>query len=181
VQASTLGKTLEVELQRGGRVPVTRELQLPGHPNVWVIGDLAYLEGPDGKPYPQLAAVAMQQGPTAARNILRKLAGQPLEQFRYANKGTMATIGRNSAVARIWGINWTGFIAWVLWLGVHLLYLIGGRNRLMVLLNWTYNYFTYDRAARAVLGSSRYARTAEDVLTLSQQPIASRKAKEQTL
>ena len=173
VQGAPIGATLGVKLQRGGRIPVTPELQLPGHPNVWVIGDLAYLEAPDGKPYPQLAAVAMQQGPTVARNILRKLRGESLRPFRYIDKGTMATVGRRSAVARIWGINWTGSIAWLLWLAVHLLYLMGGRNRLVVFVNWLYSYLTYDRAARAVIAPSRHAQAAAEVVQLSNQPVLS--------
>jgi NADH dehydrogenase len=173
VQGAPIGATLGVKLQRGGRIPVTPVLQLPGHPNVWVVGDLAYLEAPDGKPYPQLAAVAMQQGPTIARNILRKLRGEPLRPFRYLDKGTMATVGRHSAVARIWGINWTGSVAWLLWLAVHLLYLMGGRNRLLVFVNWIYNYLTYDRAARAVIAPSRHAQAATEVVELSKQPVVS--------
>jgi NADH:ubiquinone reductase (H+-translocating) len=155
IQGAPLGATLGVELQRGARVPVTPELHLPDDPHVWVIGDLAHLDGPDGKPYPQLATVAMQQGRLAARNILGRIQGQPLRAFRYVDKGSMATIGRRSAVARIWNLSWSGPIAWLLWLAVHLFYLIGFRNRLMVLINWAYNYFTYDRGARALVTISR--------------------------
>lgn len=151
VQASPLGKTLGVELQRGARVPVTPQLHLPDDPNVWVIGDLAYLEGPDGKPYPQLATAAMQQGRLAARNIIHKLKGEPLERYRYIDKGSMATIGRHAAVARIWRMNWHGTPAWLLWLAVHIFYLIGFRDRIMVLINWAYSYLTYDREARALV------------------------------
>ena len=151
IQGAALGGKLGVPLQRGGRVAVTPTLQLPGHPNVWVLGDLAHLEGPDGKPYPQLATVAMQQGRLVGRNLLRKLRGEPLRPFQYIDKGMMATIGRRRAVAHIWGRNFDGPIAWWLWLGVHLLYLVGVRNRLVVLLNWAYNYLTYDRAARAII------------------------------
>ncbi len=155
VQANPLGKTIGVELQRGGRVPVTRELHLPDDPNVWVIGDLAYLEGPDGKPYPQLATIAMQQGRLAARNILHKLKGEPLERFRYIDKGIMATIGRRAAVARIWRLNWHGTLAWLLWLVVHLFYLVGFRNRIMVLINWAYSYLTFERESRALVVAAR--------------------------
>ncbi len=151
VQGAPVGAMLGVELQRGARVPVTPTLQLVDDPHVWVIGDLAYLEGPDGQPYPQLATVAMQQGRLTARNIRRKLQGQPLESFRYVDKGAMATIGRRSAVARVWNMNWSGPIAWWLWLVVHLFYLIGFRNRVQVLINWAYNYFTYERGARALI------------------------------
>jgi len=153
VQASPLAKALGVPLQRGGRVPVTRSLHLEGYPNVWVIGDMAYLEDPDGQPYPQLATVAMQQGKLVSRNILRKQQGRALDPFQYIDKGSMATIGRRRAVAHIWGRNFSGPIAWLLWLAVHLLYLIGIRNRIMVLINWAYNYLTHDRGARATIAA----------------------------
>lgn len=154
VQGAPLGATLGVPLQRGARVLVTPTLQLPDDPHVWVIGDLAYLAGPDGRPYPQLATAAMQQGRLTARNIRATLRGEPLRPFHYIDKGNMATIGRRAAVARIWGINWSGPLAWLLWLAVHLFYLIGFRNRLIVLVNWAYNYFTYDRGARALIAAA---------------------------
>lgn len=174
VQGSPLVTTMGVELQKGRRVPVTAALHMPDRPEVWVIGDLAYLEGSDGKPYPMLAAVAMQQGPHAARNILRKLRGQPLLKFRYVDKGTMATVGRRSAVARIWGLNFSGALAWYLWLGVHLIYLVGFRNRLFVLLTWAINYFTFDRSARAVLAPSRHAAALTEMEELTNQAVESR-------
>jgi NADH dehydrogenase len=155
VQASSLGKTLGVQLQRGGRVPVTPALHLPDDPNVWVIGDLAYLEGPDGKPYPMLATVAMQQGRLVARNIIHKLKGEPLERYRYFDKGIMATIGRRAAVASFWRLKVHGTLAWLLWLAVHLFYLIGFRNRAAVLFNWAYSYITFDREARAIVAAAR--------------------------
>lgn len=155
IQGTPLGATLGVELQRGGRVAVTPELHLPGDPQVWVVGDLAHLAAPDGKPYPQLATVAMQQGRLVARNIVGQMQGQPLASFRYTDKGAMATIGRRSAVARVWNLSWSGPIAWLLWLAVHLFYLIGFRNRVLVLINWAYNYFTYDRGARALVAIAR--------------------------
>lgn len=155
VQGARLGPALGVPLQRGSRIAVTSKLHLPDRSNVWIAGDLAYLEGPDGKPYPQLATVAMQQGRLVARNILSRLRGQRLRDFRYNDKGSMATVGRRRAVARVWGINWSGTLAWWLWLAVHLLYLVGIRNRLLALLNWTYSYLTYDRAARAVFVATR--------------------------
>lgn len=151
VQGAPLGAELGVELQRGARVAVTPELHLPDDPAVWVIGDLAYLPAPDGKPYPQLATVAMQQGRLVVRNLLSKLRGEALRPFRYTDKGSMATVGRRSAVAQIWGLRFSGAVAWWLWLAVHLFYLIGFRNRMLVLLNWAYNYFTFDRGARALV------------------------------
>lgn len=161
VTANPIGATLAVPLQRGGRVPVTSALHLPDDPRVWVIGDLAYLEGPDGKPYPQLATVAMQQGRWLARNLVRKYRGQPLKPFRYTDKGSMATVGRHSAVAHAFGVNWSGPIAWVLWLVVHVYYLIGFRNRFMVLFSWAYNYVTYDRSTRAILTVTKQPITKE--------------------
>ncbi|MBA3944510.1 MAG: NAD(P)/FAD-dependent oxidoreductase [Herpetosiphonaceae bacterium] len=157
VKAAALATTLPVTRQRGDRIPVTPELQLADRPEVWVLGDMAYLEGPDGKPYPQLATVAMQQGRLVARNLVRKLRGKPLEPFHYFDKGMMATIGRRRAVARIWNMNWSGTIAWWLWLGVHILYLAGFRNRVLVLINWAYSYLTYDRGARAVFATTQRA------------------------
>lgn len=151
VQGAELAEAFGVELQRGRRVPVDQELRLPQHPHVWVVGDIAYLEAPNGKPYPQVATVAMQQGRHVAENVMRTLRGQQPRPFRYIDKGSLATIGRSRAVARVWGMNWTGVIAWWLWLVVHILYLVGFRNRVTVFINWAYNYFTYDRAARSVI------------------------------
>ena len=151
IKGNPIGAALGVQLQRGGRVEVTPALHLPDDPNVWVIGDLAYLESPKGKLYPQLATVAMQQGRHVARNILRKLQGQQLQPFRYTDKGSMATVGRHSAVATFRGLNISGSLAWLMWLVVHVYYLIGFRNKLMVLFSWTYNYLTYDRSTRAIL------------------------------
>lgn len=150
IQANPLGKTLDVPLQRGGRVAITRELHLPDDPTIWVIGDMAYLEDSTGRPLGQLATVAMQQGRHVAANIRRSLEGQPLRPYSYVDKGSMATIGRRAAIAHIWKFSFSGPIAWYLWLGVHLWYIIGFRNRLQVLINWAYNYLTYDRGARAV-------------------------------
>jgi len=151
IQGSPVGAALGVPLQRGGRVTVTPTLQLPDDPHVWVIGDLSYVEAPGGKPYPQLATVAMQQGRHVARNLLAKLKSEPLKPFRYTDKGSMATVGRHSAVATFRGMQLSGFFAWVMWLVVHVYYLIGFRNKLMVLFSWVYNYMTYDRSTRAIL------------------------------
>lgn len=135
---------------RGGRVAVLPTLQVPGHPEVYVIGDLAYLEE-DGRPLPMVAPVAIQQGVAAARNILRQANGEAPLSFRYRDLGTMATIGRNAAAVQLGRWTFTGFPAWVLWLGVHLLRLIGFRNRLLVLINWAWDYFLFERAVRLVL------------------------------
>jgi len=111
---------------------------VPGHREVFVIGDLADLAGQDGKPLPGLAPVAMQQGRAVARNIARDLRGQEREPFRYRDKGTLATIGRAAAVADFGKLHVTGFIAWILWLFVHILFLIGFRNRVLVMLEWSW-------------------------------------------
>ncbi len=150
VTASPLGKSLGVPLDRAGRVAVEQDLSLPGHPEVFVVGDLAILNGPDGKPYPGVAQVAIQQGKQAAKNIRRRVAGAPTEPFHYFDYGNMATIGRNRAIADIRGIHLGGIPAWVAWLFIHILYLIGFRNRLVVMLQWTWAYFTFQRGARLI-------------------------------
>lgn len=135
---------------RGGRIPVRPTLQTADFDNVFVIGDLAYLEQ-DGVMLPGVAQVAMQQGVHAAANIGRMQRSRSLQPFRYRDKGAMATIGRNAAIARIGGRIFTGFIAWLLWLAVHIAFLVGFRNRLGVLLNWAWNYIFYERAVRLIL------------------------------
>lgn len=135
---------------RGNRVATTPQLYVPEHPEIYVAGDMNSLEYRDGRPYPQVAPVAMQQGRLAAQNILRHLHGKEQKAFRYFDKGNMATLGRNAAVAEVKGLRLTGFPAWAAWLGVHLYYLAGFRNRLMVLGNWAYSYFTYDYAVRVM-------------------------------
>jgi NADH dehydrogenase len=135
---------------RTGRVIVTPTLQVLGHPEVYVIGDLAHIEA-DGLPLPMIAPVAIQQGTTAARNVARQIAGRDPVAFRYRDPGTMVTIGRNAAVVHLRGRSFTGFPAWVLWLSVHLVKLIGFRNRLFVLINWAWDYFFYERAVRLIL------------------------------
>ncbi|MHB8375738.1 MAG: NAD(P)/FAD-dependent oxidoreductase [Dehalococcoidia bacterium] len=150
VRGEALAEALPVELGPGKRVRVLPTLQVPGHPELYVVGDLAYLEGPDGRPYPLLAQVALQQGELAAANILRGVNAHPLRTFRYRDRGTMATIGRQMAVAHVFGLQFSGIVAWWLWLAVHLIALIGLRNRALVLVNWAWNYFRYDRANRLV-------------------------------
>ena len=150
VRASTLLDTLDLEQDRAGRVMVGSTLQVPGRPEVFVIGDAAHLEGKDGKPLPMVAPVAMQQASTAARNILHAINGEPLEDFHYRDRGTMATIGRNHAVAHIGSWKFRGFIAWLMWLAVHIVQLIGFRNRLAVLIDWGWSYLFYQRAVRLI-------------------------------
>jgi NADH:ubiquinone reductase (H+-translocating) len=138
--------------QRNGTVPVRTTLQVEGLSQVYVVGDLAYFEE-DGRPLPMLAPVAMQQGEWAAHNILRQLNDEEPQPFRYRDRGSMATIGRNAAVARIYGRNFTGFIAWLIWVFVHIRELIGFRNRLVVLINWAYNYVAFERMVRLIMPS----------------------------
>jgi len=135
---------------RGGRVTVLPTLQVPGHPEVYIVGDLAYLEE-DGHPLPMVAPVAIQQGAMAARNVVRQIAGKEPLPFRYRDLGSMVTIGRNAGVVRVGGRQVTGFFAWMAWLVVHLVRLIGFRNRLFVLLNWAWDYFLFERASRLIL------------------------------
>jgi NADH dehydrogenase len=150
VRAAALADALGVKQARGARVPVANTLQLPERPEVFVVGDMAYLEGYHGGAYPMVAQVAMQMGKQAGRNILAQLRGQPMREFHYFDKGQMATIGRRAAVLDAFGVRLGGFLAWVGWLFIHLLYLVGFRNRLVVLTNWAYNYFTYDRGVRLI-------------------------------
>lgn len=152
MRASNIGEMLGVELNRAGQIPIDSTTAVPGLPGVYAVGDIAYLEGPNGEPYPMLIPVAQQQGRLAARNILADIEGKAPEAFRYNDRGIMATIGRRRAVAWIYyRIKLSGWLAWVSWLGLHLLTLIGFRNRLNVLVNWVWNYFTYDRSVRLIL------------------------------
>jgi NADH:ubiquinone reductase (H+-translocating) len=153
VQSSPLGRSLGVELDRAGRVLVNPDLSLPGHPDIFVIGDMASLEDRRGRPLPGVAQVAMQQGAWAAANIVRAIEGQPAHPFRYRDLGNMATIGRNSAVADIRGLRLTGFVAWLAWAVVHILNLIGFRNRVLVALQWLWSYLTLQRGARLITGT----------------------------
>jgi NADH dehydrogenase len=137
-------------IARGGHIPVLATLQVPGFPDVYAVGDLAYLEQ-GGTRVPMVAPVAMQQGQVAGRNILRQLAGQEPEPYCYRDQGAMVTIGRNAGVVRIRDRTFTGFFAWATWLAVHLVKLIGFRNRLFVLLNWAWDYIFFERAARLIL------------------------------
>jgi NADH dehydrogenase len=151
VQAVPLTRQLGVETAHLGRISVAPTLQLPGHPEVSVIGDSAYLAA-QGPSLPMMAPVAIQMGETAARNIVRQLAGAAPLAFQYRDPGSLATIGRNAAVARIGRLQFTGFPAWVVWLVVHLIQLVGFRNKLFVLTNWAWDYFFYDRAVRIITG-----------------------------
>ena len=150
VRASGLGAALGVETKRSGRVPVEPSLQLPGHPEIFVIGDLAYLEQ-DGQELPMFIPVAMQEAKHAGRAIRVLLAGRPAPAFRYDDPGIMATIGRNSGVAQIGRIHLSGFIGWLTWLFVHLVNVVSFRSKLIVLVNWAWEYLLYDRPVRLIL------------------------------
>jgi NADH dehydrogenase len=155
VRASSLGRKLGVEVDRAGRVVVSPDLSVPGHPEVFVVGDLANLKDPKtGSLLPGLAPVAMQEGRHAAKNIGLDLKSKPREAFRYLDKGTMATIGRAAAIAQIGKLHVSGFIAWMMWLFVHIMYLVGFRNRVLVMLEWAWSYLTYQRSARLITGST---------------------------
>lgn len=158
VKSSPIGATLGVETDRAGRVIVQPDLSIPGHPEVFVIGDMSSLAGPNGRPYPGVAQVAKQQGGWAAKNIRRIMAGKETEPFQYIDLGNMATIGRNAAVADIRGVNLTGFVAWLVWALVHVFNLIGFRNRIVVALQWLWGYMTFQRGARLITGPVDEAR-----------------------
>jgi NADH dehydrogenase len=156
--ASPLGRSLGVPLDRSGRVEVERDLSVPGHPEVFVVGDLAATVQRDGvTPVPGVAPAANQEGRAAARNILATVGNQPRRPFRYINKGNLATIGRHRAVADFGFIRVRGFFAWFLWLFVHIMYLVGFRNRVTVLVQWAFAYFTYERGMRVITNSARIA------------------------
>jgi NADH:ubiquinone reductase (H+-translocating) len=153
VAASPLLGSLNVPLDRAGRVLVTPNLTLPGRENVFVIGDLANFEQ-DGQPIPGVAPAAIQQGRHAAANILRAVARQPLLPFRYKDKGSLATIGRAAGIADFGRFRLSGVIAWLMWLFIHIAFLIGFRSRAIVLFQWAWSYLTYDRGARLITGST---------------------------
>jgi NADH dehydrogenase len=150
--AGVRGRPIDAGLpvRKNGQIEILPTLQSPDHPEVYILGDLAHLEEA-GLALPMLGPVATQQGQAAARNILRQASGRAPVPFHYVNRGTMATIGRNAAIAHIWGHAFTGFPAWILWLSIHLYGLIGFRNRLLVLINWAWDYLFYERAVRLIV------------------------------
>jgi len=148
--ASFVGKSLGVAVDGVGRVVVQEDLTIPGHPEVQVIGDLANFTGKDGNPLPGVSPVAMQQGRHAARNILGMIEGRKPQRFWYFDKGSMATIGRNKAVADLHLLHLSGLSAWVAWLFVHILFLVGFRNRVVVLFQWAWAYLTFNKGARLI-------------------------------
>jgi NADH dehydrogenase len=148
--ASFVGKTLGVSTDRAGRVIINDDLTIPGHPEVQVIGDLANFAHQTGQPLPGISPVAMQQGRHAARNVLAMIQGRKPQRFRYWDKGTMATIGRNKAVADLKFVHLSGLPAWLAWLFVHIIFLVGFRNRLLVVLQWGWAYLTFNKGARLI-------------------------------
>ncbi len=153
VEGSPLGQSLGAPLDRVGRVSVLEDLSVPGHPEVFVVGDLANFTHQRGTPLPGVAQVAKQQGKQAARNVLALINGGSGERFRYRDPGNMATIGRAAAIADFGWARVSGFVGWLLWLFVHILFLIGFRNRLSVLLQWAASYLTYQRSVRLITGA----------------------------
>jgi NADH dehydrogenase len=150
IKAAPILDSLGVERAGAGRVQVAPTLQLPQYPEVFVLGDAAYLLNGDGQPLPMLSTVAVQQGKVTARNIRRIINGKSPEPFHYKDPGLLATIGRNAAVARIWGVSFSGFIAWVIWVFLHIYRMIGFRNRILVFVNWAWDYIFYENQIRLI-------------------------------
>jgi len=159
VAASPIGRSLGVPVDRAGRVKVGTDLTVPGHKEVFVTGDLALVEE-DGRPVPGVAPAANQMGRHAALNIIRAVEGQPHAAFHYVDKGSLATIGRKAGVALIGRLKLWGAPAWLAWLGIHIFFLIGFRNRIVVMLDWALAYLTYQRHARLLLGPPPPLRSA---------------------
>jgi NADH dehydrogenase len=190
VLASPLGRALGVPVDRAGRVFVEPDLSIPGHPEVFVIGDLATLKDKHGKLLPGVAPVAIQQGTFVARQIAADLAGKPREAFHYLDKGSLATIGRAAAIAQFGKVHISGFLAWLAWLFIHIMFLVVFRNRILVMIQWAWSYLTYERGARLITGESRVvpvssmeyaeeAKTSRDALTdgdVRDLPVGKRRA-----
>jgi len=128
-------------------------MQVKNYPNIWALGDIAGALGKDGRPLPMVAPVAIQQGKFIAKQIARLIANKPLTDFKYLDKGSMATIGRNKAIVQVKGLKISGPIAWLIWLWLHLFYLLGGRNKIGTMADWTWNYLTFDRGNRHIMDS----------------------------
>ena len=160
VAASPLGARLGVETDRAGRVKVEPDLSIPGNPNIFVIGDMVHLLQPNGEPVPGVSPAAMQMGTATSENILAEIKGKPRKDFVYVDKGSMATIGRSRAIAQVFGMKFRGFVAWLMWLFLHVVFLIGFRNRLFVLMGWFWAYLTRERSARLITGDANELRDA---------------------
>jgi NADH dehydrogenase len=157
VEPSPLARSLGVPLDRAGRAIVNADLTIPGHPEVFVIGDLAACRDAAGRLLPGLAPVAIQQGEYAARAVMRSVRGEARAPFRYRDKGTMATIGRNAAVVDLGRLRFSGYPAWLVWCFIHILWLIGFRNRFLVMIEWAWAYLRFERSARLITGAVREA------------------------
>jgi len=153
VAASRVGSCLGAPVDKNGRVVVEPDLTVPGHPEIFVIGDLALFTHQGGKPLPGVSPVAMQQGRHVARSIRHRLAGRAASPFRYLDKGSMAVVGRSAAIAELLGLKLRGFPAWIAWSMLHIFYLIGFRNRFIVMFEWAWAYVTYQRGARLITGN----------------------------
>jgi len=153
--ASPLGKTLGVPVDHAGRVVVQPDLSIPGHPEVFIAGDLALVARDGLPPVPGLAPAANQEGRTAAKNVMRLMRNEPTQAFRYRNKGDLAVIGRSRAIADLGKARFSGRPAWLFWLLLHIMYLVGFRNRVSVLIQWAYAYFTYQRGVRLITNPER--------------------------
>jgi NADH dehydrogenase len=158
VRASSLGKLLAdragAPIDSAGRIQVSPDLSVPGHPEILITGDLAHIMQ-DGKLVPGVAPAAMQQGMYAAKAILERVQGKQPAPFHYKDKGNLATIGRNHAVAELGKLHFSGYLAWLLWLFIHLLYIVGFENRLLIAIQWGFEYFTWNRGARLITGQWR--------------------------
>lgn len=170
VAASPLGKKLGVEIDKAGRVFVKPDLSLPNCERTFVIGDMASIKQANGQPVPGVSPAAMQMGTATANNILADIAGRPRKDFQYVDKGSMATIGRSKAIAHVWGLKMKGFVAWMFWLFLHVFFLIGFRNRLVVMTEWAWAYLTRERSARLITGDAQELRNA--ILFLSGEEAA---------
>jgi len=155
VAASPLGRALGAPVDRNGRVLVEPDLSVPGHREVFVLGDLATMKDEHGQPLPGVAPVAMQQGKFVGKQVEADLAGRARQPFRYFDKGSLATIGRAAAIAQFGKIHLSGFVAWLSWLFIHILFLIGFRNRILVIIQWAWSYLTFQRGARLITGELR--------------------------
>jgi NADH dehydrogenase len=173
VKAAPIGQNLGAETDRAGRVKVNPDLSVPGRPNIFVAGDLAALLQPNGKPVPGVAPAAKQQGKHAAVNVARLVRGGSPVRFKYRDKGNLAIVGRNKAVAQIGRVRFGGSLAWLAWLTVHLAYLNGFRNRLMAVIDWLLMYLTFRRSVRLISGlRTRHALGSPAVAPVAHQALA---------
>ncbi len=164
-----LAKRTGAETQKSGQIKVAGDLTIPGYPEIYVVGDLAYVTKPDGKPLPGVAQVAMQGGSYAAKSIIRRAKGeQVLKPFHYFDKGDLAVIGRAAAVANVFGVHLSGFPAWLVWLFIHLMYIVEFQSRILVFVEWGFLYLTFNRGARLITGSA-----ARESVAKTQSPAGS--------